>query len=371
MKKTFLIVASYAESFLNFRYNLIKELVSQGYSVITCAPKNDNVSSKLSELNVKFIPTSLNRTGSNPFSDLFYILELVKIMRNTKPDIVFSYAHKPVIYASIAAKIARIPKIYSMITGMGYVFSDSSTKSKFLSLIATVLFKISLKFNNIIFFQNIDNLESFLKMKIINQHTKTVLINGSGIDTELFKPATLPDSISFLLIARLLIDKGIREYIAAAKIIKNKYPNTIFKLVGWIDTNPNSISQHELTSWINEGIIQFFGKLEDVRPIITQSSIYVLPSYCEGTPRTVLEAMAMSRPIITTDAPGCKETVIDGINGFKVPVKNIQQLADAMEKFIIDPQLCDKMGHQSRELALKKYDVNTVNQTIINAIQTT
>ena len=163
----------------------------------------------------------------------------------------------------------------------------------------------------------------------------------------------------------MLVDKGIREYAQAAAIIKAKYPQAQFDLVGWIDDNPNAIQQHELDDWISSGLFNFWGKLADVKPAIAACAIYVLPSYREGTPRTVLEAMAMGRPIITTDAPGCRETVIDGLNGYLVPVKAVDELAQAMEKFIINPALIAQMGAASRQLAQEKFDVNAVNQVML------
>src|SRR5690606_13213057 len=162
--------------------------------------------------------------------------------------------------------------------------------------------------------------------------------------------------------ARLLIDKGVREYVHAAEIIKRRYPHVEFNLVGWIDTNPTAVTQAELDHWINSNTLKYWGKLSDVRPAIAESSVYVLPSYREGTPRTVLEAMAMGRAIITTNAPGCRETVTDGDNGFLVEVKSVESLAKAMEKLILQPELIAKMGQRSREIALHKYDVHQVNK---------
>lgn len=194
-----------------------------------------------------------------------------------------------------------------------------------------------------------------------------MVVNGSGVNVADFNVLPLPVTvdqkvkISFLLIARLLVDKGIREYAEAAKIIKHKYPYVEFNLVGWIDENPSAIDQQELDQWVASNTLNYWGKLSDVRPAIAESSVYVLPSYREGTPRTVLEAMAMGRAIITTDAPGCRETVINGDNGFLVEVKSVESLVKAMEKLILQPELITQMGIRSREIALHKYDVHQVN----------
>lgn len=222
-----------------------------------------------------------------------------------------------------------------------------------------------------VFFQNPDDQMLFKKMGILKDSVSSFVVNGSGVNVFEYAVKPFPTNNNlptpkFLLIARLLGDKGIREYAQAAKIIKNKHPQIQFDLVGWIDDNPNAIRQDELDGWISEGLFHYWGKLSDVKPAIAASSIYVLPSYREGTPRTVLEAMAMGRPIITTNAPGCRETVIDGYNGYLIPIKSVSELANAMEKFILNPELIYKMGAASRKFAEEKFDVNAVNQTMLS-----
>jgi len=211
------------------------------------------------------------------------------------------------------------------------------------------------------FFQNPDDKRLFKELGITNSAAETRVVNGSGVDISQYSMAPLPANPVFLLIARLLGDKGVREYAAAAKIVKQKYPEVSFNLVGWIDENPDAIQRQELDAWVSEGIIDFKGKLSDVRPAIAESSVYVLPSYREGTPRTVLEAMAMGRAVITTDAPGCRETVDDGVNGRLVPVRSVNQLADTMIEFVEKTDLILKYGESSRNIAEQKYDVHKVN----------
>lgn len=207
-------------------------------------------------------------------------------------------------------------------------------------------------------------------MHIIQPQSETVVVNGSGVSVHEYAVTPYPmshqqPSVHFLLIARLLGDKGVREYAQAAKMISEKYAHVHFSLVGWVDDNPDAIKQAELDEWITDQRLEFLGKLSDVRPAIAASSVYVLPSYREGTPRTVLEAMAMGRAIITTDAPGCRETVVDGLNGFLVPVKSVDALVQAMEKFIIQPELIQTMGIESRKVAENKFDVNAVNSVML------
>lgn len=369
MKPTIAFIASYPPSLLNFRLDLMKKFLSLGYHVIAIAPTDPLIATELATWQIQYMNVPLERNGLNPFADLVLCHTLQKILKQIKPDIVFAYTIKPIIYGSLAARLAGVRNIYSMITGTGYIFLDNNFKSRVIGFIARNLFRMALHFNSLVYFQNEDNLNFFRQMKIITSKKPAAVINGSGVDCEKFTVAPLPAEISFLMIARLLYDKGIREYVAAARLIKQHYPTVTFKLVGWIDTNPNSITQQELDTWIREGTIQFLGKLADVRDAIAQSSVYVLPSYHEGTPRTVLEAMAMARPIITTDAPGCKGTVIPGKTGFHVPIKNVDALYEAMKFFIASPEKIAEMGQQSRQFVMEKYDVNKVNQQILSAME--
>ena len=230
------------------------------------------------------------------------------------------------------------------------------------------LYAQALKYAHKVFFQNPDDLKLFEDMRLLEANKPAVVVNGSGVNVQDFEVMPLPINeqgkvrASFLLIARLLGDKGIREYMVAARSIKAQYPEAEFHLVGWIDDNPSAISQQELETWVNDKIVNYWGKLSDVRPAIAASSVYVLPSYREGTPRTVLEAMAMGRAVITTDAPGCRETVSHGVNGYLVAVKSVDQLVQSMQYFIEDPKLMISMGQRSREIALNKYDVHQVNK---------
>lgn len=348
------------------------EFVKRNYEVIALAPFDAEVKKALADLNIRFIEIPLSRNGTNPYRDLKLLLTLRQIFRLERPNIVFSYTVKPVIYASLAAKSVRISHIYSLITGAGYIFAEHHNwKNKLVGGVAKKLFKMALRANLKIFFQNPDNLALFLKEKIIEPKKPTFIINGSGVNCDWFAQASFPKNYSFIMIARLLKDKGVCEYVAAAKAVKLKYPEAKFKLVGWIDTNPNAISQVELNEWIQQGYIEYLGTLSDVRAAIQESSIYVLPSYHEGTPRTVLEAMAMGRPIITTDAPGCRETVLPQQNGFLVPVKSVDELAKAMEYFIKNPQKILEMGQESRNIAENKYEVNKVNAAILKEMEIT
>ena len=363
------IIGSFAESVVSFRGSLMKEMVNQGHIVFACVPNAGmDIQSQLSKMGIRYQDIHMNRTGMNPFQDFLTMISLYKLFKKIKPDIVLCYTVKPVIYGSIAAKIAGVTNIYSMITGLGYAFIGKKIKNQIIGKIVQFLYRFGLKGNRHVFFQNKDDYNLFIGLNIIHPKTKGVLINGSGVDLNFYKKMPFPKKISFLLIARLLTDKGVREYVEAARLIKKDAPDVSFKIAGWIDDNPACISKKELSEWISQGYVEYLGKLQDVRPAIESSSVYVLPSYREGMPRTVLEAMSMGRPIITTDAPGCRETVEDGKNGFLVPVKDIINLKAAMEVFIKTPGLIKEMGEKSRALAEKQFDVQKVNQNILTVM---
>lgn len=375
----FLIIASYPASILKFRGALIKAIQDKGFEIHIAAPEllaNHNVMSELADLDVIAHNIPMQRTGTNPLNDAKTLSALYLLMKKIKPSHVMGYTIKPVIYGSLAAKLARVPHRFALITGLGYAFQgadEQDYKKSNLQKIMHKLYSVALASTHKVFFQNPDDEALFKSMGILMPNASTTVVNGSGVDISEYSVqpfATIDDILipRFLLIARLLGDKGVREYAQAAKIIKDKYPQAQFDLVGWIDDNPDAIKQQELDSWINAGLFNFWGKLDDVKLAIAASSIYVLPSYREGTPRTVLEAMAMGRPIITTDAPGCRETVIDGYNGYLVPVKAVEALAAAMERFIVNPALVIKMGKASRQLVEEKFDVNAVNQSMLEAM---
>ena len=366
-----IVIGGYAPSLVNFRGELIKRFVSLGYQVIACAPGgSDKTIGELERIGADYCDIPVSRTGLNPFEDIRTFFALLSLFRKERPDAVLAYTIKPVIYGSLAAKAASVSAMFSMITGLGNPFMAKGFKSKLIRVLVSYLYRNGLTANKKVFFQNPDDLAEFKQRGLLGANDKGVLINGSGINTQSFQVHEMPLTIRFLLTARLLKDKGICEYAQAASIIKTKYPEVEFDLVGWLDENPACISESQLNDWISSGTVNYLGKLDDVRPAIADASVFVLPTfYREGTPRTILEAMAMGRPIITTDAPGCRETVTDGENGFLVPVKSVDELVAAMEKFILNPELIVSMGKRSREMAEDKYDVHKVNQVILETME--
>ena len=363
------IVASYAPSLIIFRGCLLKALVGGGHEVFACAPRaTPTVVNKLKEMRVEHRNLPLHRAGTNPFCDGVTIGALALSFRRLRPDLILAYTAKPVIYAAIASRIAFRTRVYGMVTGLGYAFGGESDRQRFIGRLVRKMYKVALKNMAGVFFQKQDDRDIFLQKGLVPSGVPVTVVNGSGVDIDHYCPVPMPQEPVFLLIARLLTDKGIREYVEAARRVKVSFPEARFQLAGWLDSNPMSIRPQELDGWQKEGVIEYLGSLEDVRPALTSARFYVLPSYREGTPRTVLEAMAMGRPVITTDAPGCRETVIDGENGFLVPVKNVELLKEAMEKLLRNPKLAEQMGQAGLRMAREKYDVHKVNAVILEAM---
>jgi glycosyltransferase involved in cell wall biosynthesis len=362
----------FAPSLINFRGQLIADMVDAGHEVIAAAPgRQPEVAARLAERGARYLPAPIQRTGLNPLFDAWSIARLGALMRQLRPELLFSYTHKPVIYGSLAAQLARVPQVFSMITGLGYAFAEGRQLGRCaLRAVTTRLYRTSLRSASGVFFQNPDDLAEFQRRAIVGARHRLIRVNGSGVDVDHFSQVPLPAGPpSFLLIARLLRDKGIGEYVEAARRLRARHPAARFRLLGPADSNPGAIAPAELERWGAEGVIDYLGETADVRPFLADSTVYVLPSaYREGTPRTVLEAMACGRAVITTDAPGCRETVTPGDNGFLVPVGDAAALAAAMERFILEPGLAAAMGARSRSLAEQKYDVRCVNAVMLDAM---
>jgi glycosyltransferase involved in cell wall biosynthesis len=365
------VVSHHTKSLLNFRGQMLSEFVKAGHDVTVCAPENNpEFIEKFSQMGIAFITFPLARNGMNPLKDLYALLFLVRTLVQIKPDYVFSASMKPVIYGSLAARVAGVPRIYSLISGSGYAFMKTTLKNRLITVVVTSLYRLSLPKNRTVFFQNPDDLAQFIDLKLARED-QTVLVNGSGVDLQYYKLAPIvKNGPVFLLICRLIKDKGVVDYVDAARILKQHYPEATFNLLGPFDSNNTSaLSKPQIEKWHQEGLINYCGETSDVRPFISASSVYVLPSYYrEGTPRSALEAMAMGRPIITTDAPGCRETVMEGKNGFLVPIKDPRALAEAMKRFIVEPDLITRMGEASRNYAVEKFDADKVNARIVTVM---
>jgi glycosyltransferase involved in cell wall biosynthesis len=364
--KRVLLLASYAPSLLNFRADLIRALVAAGHEVVCAAPAiNDDIRSALTGMGCAVQSLELQRAGLNPLADLGYFSQLRRLMSGLEPDVLISYTIKPVVWGTLAAARAGVPQRVAMITGLGFAFTDGGgLKRNLARLAAKLLYRLALRRSTRIIFQNPDDRALFQQLGLLPRDDRTAIVNGSGVDTAAYPETPLPDGASFLMIARLLGDKGVREYGEAARIVKKSYPDVPVRLVGFLDESPDCIAQSELDAMIDYGV-EFLGQLDDVRPAIANARIYVLPSYREGTPRSVLEAMSMGRAIITTDVPGCRETVVDGDNGLLVEARNAGSLAAAMIELIGSPHRVVAMGRRSRQIAVEKYDSAKVTEDII------
>jgi glycosyltransferase involved in cell wall biosynthesis len=369
-KSKILILASLSSSIINFRGHLLREMVSRGHSVIAVAPADGqscDVAQKLWEMGVVFETIPLDRGGMNPWHDFQSYHALVSLFRRHKPEVVFAYTAKPVIYGGLAVRKVGAIRFYPMITGLGYAFTQGSGfKRRALRALVQKLYRRSLSSASVTIFQNPDDERLFRMLNIQPKNVTSLRVNGSGVSLTDFLHWSLPEEPIFLMLARLAADKGVREYVDAARLVKRKYPNSVFRLAGGLDSNPSSISEAELQTWVSDGIIEYLGNVTSVHAALANCRFYTLPSYREGTPRSTLEALATGRPVITTDVPGCRETVVHGKNGFLVPPNDPEALAEAMTKMIeMQPADIQKMADASVNLARKKFDVHKVNADIL------
>ena len=372
--KHILIIASYGPSLINFRLNLIKKLISKGYKVSVASPKDrfsDNLQKELKDLGVNINIFSLSSVSLNFFKDCKTILEIFRIIKKSKPNIIISYTAKPVIYTGLVLKYFKKISYFPMITGLGYAFIHKELiKHKIVKYIITKLYQISLKNSSKIIFQNKDDQSLFLELKIIKDQNTSNVVNGSGVDLNTYPLSDLPSKPVFLMISRLLVDKGVREYVEAAKIVRSRFSNARFQLAGSLDENPSSITAKELQSWINEKHIEYLGEIKSVQPILRLCKYYVLPSYREGIPRSTLEALSTGRPIITTDVPGCRETVVHEKNGLLIPARDIASLTNAMIRLLEEKEeVIQNMGKESFLIAKNKFEVNKVNDSLFNIMR--
>ncbi|WP_416897839.1 MAG: glycosyltransferase family 4 protein [Minwuia sp.] len=368
-RKTVLVLGSYAPSLLNFRGPMIREMVGRGHRVLALAPDFDAVTQAgVSELGAEPVHMPMDRGGVSPLGDLSLLCRLVRIFRQRRPDVVFAYTMKPVCWGGLAARLAGVPVFAAMVTGLGYGFArPTGALHAAVARALRFLLRRALAEAKVVFLQNRDDRADLEAAGVLQRDANVVMVAGSGIDLDRFPQRPVPDAPQFLMIARLLGAKGVREYAAASLRLMKQDPSVGCDLVGWIDASADAVSEAEADAWVAEGL-GWHGFQEDVRPFLERTSVYVLPSYREGTPRSVLEAMATGRAVITTDAPGCRETVEDGENGFLVPVADAEALYRAMVRYVEDPALRESHGQRGRELAETRFDVRRVNQAVLDAL---
>ncbi len=367
-----LILASYAPSLINFRLDLIRDLKATGHEVIAAAPGQDvDVARELSTVGVRYESIELDRIGVNPLRDLRSLLGLMRLFRRTRPDLVLAYTIKPVVYGLLAARLSGVRRRFGLITGLSYaLMGGDDPKRRLLKGLTVWLYRRALVGAEAVLFQNASDLAAFTENGITHPGLKTAVVDGSGVNLERFAKAPLPDGAPvFLLMARLLADKGVREYVEAARRLKRDHPDWRFQILGPLDITPTAIGQSEIDAWQQEGVIDYLGATKDVRPYLQACTSFVLPSYYpEGLPRSILEAMAIGRAIITTDHPGCRETVTEGVNGYLVPAGEISPLAEAMASLGAEAGLLRAFGKASRAIAERRFDVRLVNQDILRIL---
>jgi glycosyltransferase involved in cell wall biosynthesis len=370
LMRSLAILSSQAFSIVNFRGSLISSLSAEGVRIFALAPDYDNKTrDEVKNLGAVPIDISMRRAGFNPFIDLLDMFRLCVVLRKLQPDVMLGYFIKPVIFGMTAGWLAGVPFRVALIEGLGFVFTSStSVARRALKKLVSGMYRLALLSVDRVVFLNKDDIHDFVSNGLVDSK-KVANLQGIGVNLAYWAPAVpVTTPVTFLLAARLLREKGILEYVAAARIVKTKYPSARFLLLGALDVNPTSLTERELKQWVSEQLVEWPGHV-DVRPWLAQSSVFVLPSYREGLPRSTQEAMAMARPIITTDVPGCRETVNNGVNGFLIPARNANALAHAMLKFIVNPDLIASMGKESRRIAELRFDGHQKTRTLIDILQ--
>ena len=364
--KKIVLVANTAWSMYNFRRGLIQSLIGHGYDVVVLAPYDDAFD-KLEKMGCTVIDLKMNARGINPIKDLFLIGRLYHFYKQLRPSLIIHYTIKPNIYGSLAAKAAGFPAL-AITTGLGYTFLNDNLVAK----AARCLYKFAFIFPKEVWFLNGDDMQTFLTRNLVSPH-QTKLLHGEGVDTDFYAPkfeTKRDNKVRFLLIARMLWDKGVGEYVKAAEIIKNSYPDVVFQLLGACGVaNPSVIEREQVAVWEEQGIVEYLGTTQDVRPYIAQSTCVVLPSYREGIPRTLLEAAAMAKPLIATDVPGCRDVVVDGETGFICDVKDPTSLANALIKVIkMGASERLNMGKAGRDFIEENFSENLIIQQYMETI---
>ncbi|MBQ3293618.1 glycosyltransferase family 4 protein [Candidatus Saccharibacteria bacterium] len=368
MKKKIVFVAPQTKSLINFRGDLMKDIVKKGYAVVAVIPEDESREFFIKN-HIKTRLLVMDKNSTSIFQNISYYKKLKQIIKEEKPDKVFCYTIKPVIFGSIAAHKAGIKEIYSLICGLGYVYSANGTKHKLLQKICDKAYKHALKYNKKVIFQNQDDIDEFVKRKNLSK-AKCELVNGSGVNLNKFKRNDLPKGISFLMVSRILKGKGVMEYFEAARIVKEKYPQVHFTYIGQIDHGQSAIKYDGIKPYIDDGIVEYVSYTTHAEKYFEKCSVFVLPSYYrEGIPRTLIEATAMGRPIITTKTPGCKETVVDGKNGYFVKPRSAKNLAEKMILMIKNSDQLQKMGDTSYSLCLEKFDIKIINDQMLKIME--
>lgn len=362
-----IIVLNTAWNLVNFRAGLIRALVAEGHEVVAVAPQ-DEYAPRLAALGCRFVALPMDNKGTHPGRDLLLFLRFLSLLRRERPDVFLGYTVKPNVYGSLAAHALGIP-VVNNIAGLGAVF----IRDNWLTRLVRLLYKTALSRSQHVFFQNDEDMRQFVEQGLVVAD-KVSRLPGSGVDLCSFYYSPMQPlgnrAFRFLLVARLLWDKGVGEYVEAARMVRRKYPAAKFQLLGFLDVkNPTAVSRAQMDEWVAEGVVEYLGVADDVQPYLAAADCVVLPSYREGVPRSLLEAAAMGRPIVTTNAVGCRDAVSDGVNGLLCRVADAGDLAEKMAQMIaLSPEARAAMGQRGREKVEREFDERVVIKRYLDVI---
>lgn len=352
----------------------MRRMVANGHEVLALAPEfDDETLAQLTRSRIRTKRIVLDRTGTNPFRDIATLWSIFRVLRAERPDVVLAYTMKPIVYGSLAARLAGVGQVFALFTGLGFAFMDGpfEVKRRLIRLVTIMLHRISLRKINGAFCYNEQEQHDLRNFRLIPRQVPLIMVPGSGVDTRWFTP-TLPvlSPVRFLFIGRMLKSKGVGVLMDAQRRLRDQGVLAEVHLVGPFDSNPDAVTAQAVRDWEDAGLAVYHGAARDVRPHLAASTVFVLPTFLrEGIPRTILEAMASGRAIIATDAPGCGSTITDGKTGFVVPAGQPEPLVDAMRRFAENPQLAVTMGQAARQRACEFFDVRHVNTLLLRAMR--
>ena len=357
-----LVVSPKNKTVFNFRGDLIKDMIAKGNEVYVTGPNKDFVED-IMDLGVKeFIEVPLVKDNTSISGDFIYFKKLKRVIANVQPELMFAYTIKPVIYGSLAAKSCGVKKIYPMVTGLGRVYASENLKTKMVRAVIKVLYQKAFKACDKVIFQNPDDVREFVAGNYLPAN-KCVVVNGSGVNMDRFYRSDLPDKPVFLMVSRIIKEKGVLDFAQAAREVKKKVPEARFIVLGGYDKSIGALKEGDIKEYIDDGSIELPGEVKDPVSFYAQASVFVLPSYYrEGLPRTILEGMSCGRPIITTNWTGCREPIEDGVNGYLVPIKSPEELAKRMYELATDREKVLKMSDAAFKTCKERYAVEIVNQ---------
>lgn len=370
-----LVLSSLCESLVNFRGHLLSAMVREGHEVVACAPDRDpEVEKHLTSLGIRFEQTPMARAGSNPAADITTLAIYIRLILRERPGLVLAYTQKPIIYGGIATRLTGGARFFALVSGLGYVFSAAADRRPTLRKVVQRLYRVGLRRAQTVFVFNGDDRAEMVRSKIISKTQRVVQVPGSGVDIRHFNHCDLPEGPPvFLMVSRLLHDKGIAEYVEAARRIRKSCPEARFQLLGRLDgENPTSLSMAEVERLKDDPDVELLPETRDVRPFLSASTVFVLPSYYrEGLPRSILEAMATGRAVVTTDLPGCRDPIVPGKNGLLIAPRSVDSLVAALTRFVESPKSASRMGREARRIAEESYAVELVNRILLSEMRLT